>query len=526
MKATREMGIAQSTPERLAARLTAGWPLVLLCLGAGLLLLWKLGAASLDDWDEAIYAQVSKEMVQNHRWLTPYWEYKPFFEKPPLFMWATALLYELFGAGELWARAASALSGVGLLAITYLIGRRLYDKSVALVSAAILLTSFQFVASARFGTTDTMLTLFIYLAIYGALRLEGGSPRWWYVIWIACGFAVMTKSVSGLVAPAAIGLDLLLAGRLSTAVRPKAFWGGLLSALLIVAPWHLWMIALHGRAFVGEYVGHHVIARSLSALNEHAGTRLYYIDRLHKYFFPWVYLAPVALMLGIGESIKGGRRPRLLLILTLLVFVIYTISQTKLRWYVLPIYPALSLLTASMVLQAARSHESPAFSGLVLAALAFMLVAPPPVALALAGFALMATLFFTLTGSLPHKAAVMITLGFFLVAGLMRLGPLYQGGQTPVARLARVAGEAGREPSTPLIVYSGLFQPAALFYGGRQVQVAHTVEDLNDFAADRQAKEIIMAKAEIDSLTPVFDVQSIREDGPLVYATIRLRGAK
>ena len=83
-------------------------PVSLLVLVAAFVLLWKLGAGSLAAWDEAIYAQVSKEMARGNDWLTPRWEYQLWFEKPPLFMWITALCYRLFGVSEFWARAPSA----------------------------------------------------------------------------------------------------------------------------------------------------------------------------------------------------------------------------------------------------------------------------------------------------------------------------------------------------------------------------------------------------------------------------------
>src|SRR5919107_1706872 len=77
---------------------------------AAVVLFVKLGANSLAAWEEAIYAQVSKEMARGGDWLTPHWAYRPWFEKPPLFMWLTALFYRLFGVDEFWARAPSALS--------------------------------------------------------------------------------------------------------------------------------------------------------------------------------------------------------------------------------------------------------------------------------------------------------------------------------------------------------------------------------------------------------------------------------
>jgi predicted membrane-bound mannosyltransferase len=74
---------------------------------AAVVLFVKLGANSLAAWDEAIYAQVSKEMARGGGWLTPHWAHRPWFEKPPLLIWTTALLFKLFGVSEFCARAAS-----------------------------------------------------------------------------------------------------------------------------------------------------------------------------------------------------------------------------------------------------------------------------------------------------------------------------------------------------------------------------------------------------------------------------------
>ncbi|MGB3296239.1 MAG: phospholipid carrier-dependent glycosyltransferase, partial [Phormidesmis sp.] len=65
----------------------------MLGLGAITVLLWQLGAASLNDWDEAIYAQISKEIVTSGDWITLHWGYEPWFHKPPLFMWITATCF-------------------------------------------------------------------------------------------------------------------------------------------------------------------------------------------------------------------------------------------------------------------------------------------------------------------------------------------------------------------------------------------------------------------------------------------------
>ena len=151
--------------------------MLVLIVIAAFVFLWRLGAGNLEPWDEAIYAQVSKEVIHGGDWLTLHWQYQPWFEKPPLLLWTTAVLYRLFGVNEFWARAASAFSGIGLIVVTYLIGQRAYDKWVGLFAAVILLTSYHVVSFARFGTMDVMLTLFTYLAIYAYLRLKDGGLK-------------------------------------------------------------------------------------------------------------------------------------------------------------------------------------------------------------------------------------------------------------------------------------------------------------------------------------------------------------
>src|SRR2546429_620891 len=206
-------------------RFSSNFPLVsLLILIAAFALLWKLGTGSLAAWDEAIYAQVSKEILRSGDWLTLHWEYQPWFEKPPLFMWITALFYRLFGVSEFWARVPSALSGIALIGVTYLIGKYTYGKWVGFLAAVILLTCYHFLSFSRFGTMDVMLTLFTYLTLYAYLRLNNENQKWWHLVWSSCALALMVKGAGGIIAPAAIVLALVFDKRFSAAIRSRRPW--------------------------------------------------------------------------------------------------------------------------------------------------------------------------------------------------------------------------------------------------------------------------------------------------------------
>jgi 4-amino-4-deoxy-L-arabinose transferase-like glycosyltransferase len=475
-------------------------PLPWLILTAAFALLWKLGTGSLAAWDEAIYAQVSKEMAQGSDWLTLHWADEPWFEKPPLLMWITALFYRLFGISEFWARVPSALSGIALIAVTYLIGKLAYDKGVGFLAALILLTCYHFISFSRFGTMEVMLTLFVYLAIYGYLRLRDADQKWWYLVWSSCALALMVKGAGGMIAPAALMLALVFDGRFKAAMQSKHFWLAGALGLLIVAPWHVLMYVWYGRAFMDEYVGYHVIARSTRALEGHASSHLYYMGKLVDGFFPWCLLAPFAVVSNLREKLKGRSGSWVLLLLSLVVFGFYTLIPTRRPWYIVPLYPALSILIAALIVKLYQSHQSrPVYRRIIASACALLII--------VGGAYSFISLY------LNHKPA------------------------EPVARLARLAQSASPDDQDSLLLFSAaesFYAQVPLFYSNRPVEQTYAsvkpasedaeryvnYENLADATRD-SVKRIILRKEDIGLLAASYDIQVLAEDGSLAYATIR-----
>ena len=151
---------------------------ILLAAGSGVLFFWNLGRASLQDWDEATYAEISREIWIFHDWIHLHWNYLPWFNKAPLYIWMTAALYPL-GVNAFWARAVSALAAVGTILITYGIGNRFYGRLVGIGSAVVLASCYQFIAAGRFGTSDMLLTFFLYGGLYAYVQTREHT-RWWF----------------------------------------------------------------------------------------------------------------------------------------------------------------------------------------------------------------------------------------------------------------------------------------------------------------------------------------------------------
>src|SRR5580658_5855938 len=113
----KELAVPSPTAERRVpapaeAPARDPWMGAALLLGAGALYLFRLGWVGLYDLDEAVYAEISREMVALKDWVTPHLDGIAYLEKPPLLDWLNALAFRLFSPSAFSARLATALAAV------------------------------------------------------------------------------------------------------------------------------------------------------------------------------------------------------------------------------------------------------------------------------------------------------------------------------------------------------------------------------------------------------------------------------
>ena len=151
--------------------------LALVVLGAGIGLR--------DPWpaDEPRFALIAKQMVESGQWLFPFRGGEIYPDKPPLFMWAIALFYQLTGSLRVAFLLPSLLAGLACVGLVYDIARRLWDRKTAFRAGLLLLFTAQFTLQAKTAQIDALVTAFITLGLYGFLRflLCGGGWRWYYL---------------------------------------------------------------------------------------------------------------------------------------------------------------------------------------------------------------------------------------------------------------------------------------------------------------------------------------------------------
>lgn len=166
-----------------------------------------LGSVRLFDWDEINFAECAREMIVTGDYLHMQIDFRPFYEKPPLFIWAQVISMKLFGVNEFAARLPNAIIGAITLMVIFSIGRRLHDERFGwlwvLAYAGSLLPHFYF----RSGIIDPMFNLFIFLGVLWVMKaFDGNTTRNSLIagLWSAC--AVMTKG------PVGFGLVMLTSG--------------------------------------------------------------------------------------------------------------------------------------------------------------------------------------------------------------------------------------------------------------------------------------------------------------------------
>ena len=120
-----------------------------------------LGKPGVIDYDEGVYAEVSREMFTQHQYILPSLNGEGFFEKPPLLYWGQMLGYRAFGTTSFGARFINALAGIATVMLVFLAGRKPLGPETAFRASLILGSSLIFVYLSRIAMTDMLLTFFL-----------------------------------------------------------------------------------------------------------------------------------------------------------------------------------------------------------------------------------------------------------------------------------------------------------------------------------------------------------------------------
>ena len=317
--------------------------ILILVLLSSIILFINLGAGSLSSWDEAFYAQVSQEMYQSSNWVDLTWGGTPWADKPPVYMWATTCFYKIFGVNEFSARLTSSISGIFLILLIYLFGRRLFSSRVGMLSALMALSTYHLLWFSKMGTLDVTFTLFLALSMYCFLR-SAESPLYLIFSFAWFGYAFLTKGVGALLIPMILGV-YIVGTRKWKMVFNKYLAGGIFIFLLVAGTWYLAAYLRYGQFFLNGQFMQHVVGRASRALDGHSGNWLTYFNAVLYKGKPWGTVGLIVFPFFMFWTTKKKQEENWILISWIAVtFLLFTVIKTKLHWYIIPVYPAVIMI--------------------------------------------------------------------------------------------------------------------------------------------------------------------------------------
>ena len=330
---------------------------LLIVLAALLLFVPGLGAVHLFDWDEINFAEISREMIATGDYIRPQVNYRPFWEKPPLFMWMQVVCMKTFGVGEFAARSPNAICGIVTLLVLFRIGSRLRDRSFGMLWVLAYIGSILPHLYFRSGIIDPWFNLFIFLSVHALILLswgrkdrpvgwqDAGTLRFAVLTGVFLGLGVLTK---GPVAPLIFGLT---AGIYWTLQRfrplvsiPKV----LLSLLVMLAVAFVWSgidRLVNGSWFLDTFITYQIRLFSTPDAG-HGGFLGYHFVVLLFGCFPASLFAIQEMVRPTRSTAEHNDYRRWMTVLFWVVLILFSIVKTKIVHYSSMCYFPLTYLAA------------------------------------------------------------------------------------------------------------------------------------------------------------------------------------
>ncbi|MHB1745267.1 MAG: ArnT family glycosyltransferase, partial [Acidobacteriaceae bacterium] len=310
--------------------------------------------------DEPRYAQIAREMLARHDFITPVLYGKPWLEKPALYYWRAMFSFKDFGVHDWSARLPSAEFAFILIVLIYLHMRR-FRPGGQLDAALITVSCAGIIGFARGASTDMQLAAPFCIGMLGWYAwYETDKKFWLFDLYFFGGAATLAK---GPVAPfMALSIIFLFAAlRREWSLLRRTIWmPGIVLYLAMVLPW---FIAVQHRnpQFLRVFFWEHNLERFATDRFRHSQAIWFYIPITALALLPWLALAWTACWDAVRDSIDewkvrrnpdryvgnpraGDAFPEFLVLWAAFPIVFFSFSQSKLPGYILPALPPITIL--------------------------------------------------------------------------------------------------------------------------------------------------------------------------------------
>ncbi|MBU0996161.1 MAG: glycosyltransferase family 39 protein [Proteobacteria bacterium] len=303
-----------------------------------------IGNRGLWDPDEPRYLQVSWEMATSHHYAIPQINAKPYTHKPPLFFWLSIMTSRLTGF-ETASRWVTALASLGTILLTFFACRKYFSSQTGFTAALILMTSGLYTLLMYTGNLDILLTFFVTLSVYAFMEWESRKKTSFLLIsYISCGLGILTKGPVALLIPWITFLvwTVLKYYKKEAPDYGHLIWGPVLSLAVVL----LWLVPAGisgGKEYIDEIVFRQNVGRTVNSF-AHKRPWHYFLVNFPLCALPWTFMIPAAV--SHFKLKEKNKLFSLSLIWFAVVLIFFSLMSGKRERYVLPAFPAFSMIIA------------------------------------------------------------------------------------------------------------------------------------------------------------------------------------
>ncbi|WP_317896526.1 ArnT family glycosyltransferase [Aurantibacillus circumpalustris] len=318
---------------------TSNNKLLVLLIGviAAVIFIPFIGNCPLFDWDEVNFAECAREMIVSNDYSHVQLNYRPFWEKPPFFIWMQALSMNIFGVNEFAARFPNAVCSIVSSISIYLIGKKFHSQKFGLIWAALyattLLPHFYF----KSGIIDPWFNLFIFLSVFHSLQFLNNPEGKKELInallaGLFLGVAVLTKGPAALLISALTILAYLTWNKQLKTLFSKPFILFVVTTLLVSGSWFMVEWLKGNKTIITEFIDYQIRLFETED-SGHSGPFFYHFVVLLIGCFPasLIFIASYLKYKNLTPYQKLFRK--IFVCLFWVVLIVFSIAKTKIVHY-------------------------------------------------------------------------------------------------------------------------------------------------------------------------------------------------
>ncbi|QIV94807.1 ArnT family glycosyltransferase [Allofrancisella frigidaquae] len=342
-------------------------------ISVALMYLLFIGATPLFDRDEGYYVSVVMNMLNNHNYLLPIYNNEYWLEKPILLYWLIQTSTLLLGKSIFAFRLPAACCGVLLiLSMNFLLRKIIKDKTLSLIICASIAFMPLLIVISRttmidiplvLSTTLTLLCFFI-----ATERDKSCDRKWYYFSWFFLGLSFLAKGP--------VGVAIILPAMFIYLLIQRRFWHVFFRAnipvgILIFCFVNFWYFIVFwklGYKFWNDFFIQQIFNRSSkslvggTAIFANLGGAFFYIATILLTTIPFIAPAVSGFLLALNKGLESrestwDKLALLSAVFSIITIIIFSLSATKLPYYILPIYPFLGILVGYFWLNVKTSNN-------------------------------------------------------------------------------------------------------------------------------------------------------------------------